>query len=113
MTSIRKRREDLRDRLFSRVIEANDGCWLWTGAKDVGNYGRLGCVLRGKHRSLSVHRTIWEMANGPVPEGLFVCHHCDTPACVNLKHLFLGTQYDNMNDMVRKGRHKGGGRYWS
>lgn len=54
---------------------------------------------------VGVHRAAWESANGPVPEGLCVCHHCDRPRCVNVEHLFLGTHADNNADRDRKGRH--------
>lgn len=49
-------------------------------------------------------RAIWEEAKGPIPEGLFVCHHCDNKRCIRLDHLFLGTQKDNAQDASRKGR---------
>ena len=54
------------------------------------------------------HRIVWEAVNGPIPEGMFVCHTCDVPRCVNIDHLFLGTAQDNMNDKMSKGRWAGG-----
>jgi hypothetical protein len=54
------------------------------------------------------HRKVWTEANGPIPDGMKICHHCDNPACVNLEHLFMGTHQDNMDDMVAKGRKRRG-----
>ena len=76
------------------------GCWLWTGGTVGKGYGIAHDT--GKHRL--IHRAMWERANGPIPEGLFVLHKCDVPACVNPAHLFLGTMLDNNRDREAKGR---------
>lgn len=60
-------------------------------------------MVRGK--TWKVSRFAWHLTMGPIPDGKWVLHRCDTPACCNPEHLFLGTQFDNMRDMVRKGRH--------
>lgn len=76
------------------------GCVLWTAAKNTRGYG----VLLHQGKIHLAHRLAWLDANGPVPPGLCVLHHCDTKDCVNVAHLFLGTNLDNTTDMMRKGR---------
>ncbi|MEU5660142.1 HNH endonuclease [Streptomyces sp. NPDC047737] len=75
-------------------------CWLWTASTTDWGYGKL----RAQSRWCTAHRRSYEMAYGAIPEGLFVCHRCDTPACVRPDHLFLGTPQQNTQDMHLKGR---------
>lgn len=89
---------------FWAKVHKTDTCWLWTGAKSRG-YGQIG---RGG-KAIKTHRVSWELHNGPIPagddyHGMCVLHTCDIPACVNPDHLFLGTNADNVVDMIAKGR---------
>lgn len=79
------------------------GCFIWM--RSLGSYGYGQIVVRGK--LYRTHRYAWELVNGPIPKGLWVLHACDTPSCVNPRHLFLGTRADNMRDCAKKGRIKG------
>ena len=80
--------------------EPMSGCWLWEGMVQNKGYG----LIRAAHGPMLAHRLSWEIANGPIPSGLFVLHRCDVPCCINPAHLFLGTHADNMRDMRAKGR---------
>lgn len=75
-------------------------CWIWTGAHLKGGYGRI----RINEKIILAHRFSYEIHNGKIPNKMCVCHICDNPKCVNPSHLFLGTQKDNVDDMVNKNR---------
>ena len=92
-------RPDATERFWAKVDRSGD-CWLWTGGTNVWGYG----VHKVDGRSVAAHRFSWTLEKGPVPQGLVVCHTCDTPACVRPDHLFVGTQRDNIADMWAKGR---------
>jgi hypothetical protein len=77
-----------------------DPCELWTGVVLANGYGQL--TVSGQR--WSAHRWVWTQANGPIPAGMQVLHHCDNPTCVKLTHLHLGTQADNMREKVTRGR---------
>lgn len=80
-------------------------CWEWTGCRDSCGYGLIG-TGKGSRVIERAHRVSWKLHNphSLIPKGIKVLHKCDNPACVNPDHLFLGTQLDNMKDMLSKGR---------
>lgn len=96
-------RWDKPDPRFWVKVDVRDGdaCWLWTGATTThGGYG----LLRRMGKEYRAHRVMWEMVEGPIPQGMFVCHACDTPPCVNPRHLFLGDARANNLDRETKRR---------
>ncbi len=93
------------DTKFEQVTET--GCWLWTACSDKDGYGKI----QKDGEKCSAHRISWELSHGEIPDGLHVLHKCDTPACVNPNHLFLGTIQDNNADKLCKGRVSSGERH--
>ena len=85
---------------FEARINRTDTCWLWTGATSVAGYG----TMKVNGTLTPTHRIAYALSNGPIPDGMQVCHRCDTPACVRPDHLFIGTFGDNMRDKIQKGR---------
>ncbi len=100
------KRVPIEERFWPKVRKGGpEECWEWLASKYPGGYGAFG--VRGTG-SRPAHRVAWMLVNGDIDNGLEVCHRCDTPACVNPAHLFLGTHQDNMTDMVTKGRSRSG-----
>jgi hypothetical protein len=88
----------------SKVIPVPEsGCWLAVRFNGRWHYGSM--MIKGL--SMGLHRWSWTLFRGPIPDGLFVCHKCDTPQCSNPDHLYLGTPSENQSDSVKRGRQWG------
>lgn len=91
---------------FHQKYEVNEsGCWIWTAGTRPNSKG----VSYPRHwtddsKSIGAHRFSYELVHGSIPQGMYVCHKCDTPLCVNPDHLFVGSHKDNMRDMIEKKR---------
>jgi hypothetical protein len=89
--------------IFESKIQITPGCWYWLGARHPRGYGRF----RGPCGD-TAHRYSYYSYVGAIPEGAQICHRCDNPSCVNPDHLFVGSNQDNVDDKVAKGRHPKG-----
>lgn len=89
----------LSEKLAEKTIRQG-ACLIWTGMKDHHGYGMV--KLAG--RMQRAHRLMYGVHHGEIPDGLVVMHSCDNPSCVEISHLSAGTQRDNIDDMVEKGR---------
>lgn len=89
----------LAERLLTKRAITPEGCWVTTSGT------KTYTLVNDGGRMRSAHRIMYQVTNGPIPDGMNVCHHCDNPPCWNPDHLFAGTDRDNQVDMVRKGRH--------
>lgn len=96
---------------FWQKVDKSSACWVWMGARNARGYGHF----KLRKRVQVAHRVAWVISHGSISDGLVVCHKCDTPSCVNPDHLFIGTQADNVRDMVSKKRgvNLSGERHWN
>ena len=98
------KRKSLQQQFDEHRVKAENGCWLWTGCKDKGGYG----FIRHQGKNQRAHRISLFLQGQVVPADLQVLHHCDNPSCVNPQHLYVGTNRDNQQDAVKRGRHRSG-----
>ena len=88
--------------MSDEIFDDPDACFEWELARDKDQYG----IVRRNGKTMRAHRAMWEEIVGPIPDGMVLLHSCDNPSCVRISHLSVGTQADNVKDMIQKGRHK-------
>jgi hypothetical protein len=96
----------LEDRFWRMVDkQGDDECWNWRGYKNIKGHGRFSLKANFRygsfsigHKNIGAHRMAYILTYGEIPDGIFICHKCNNSSCVNPKHLYPGTQLDNMQD---------------
>jgi hypothetical protein len=99
-------RAELQKRLERNLVADGTGCWIWTGKTNGEGYGQF------SHGGVGyfTHRAAWQVFRGPIPQGMNINHHCDRPLCCNpFSCLWVGSQAENIEDMMKKGRGRPGG----
>ena len=94
------------DMFMEKVQVKDSGCWEWQGCVNEGGYGIVG----SSRHTERAHRFSYKLLVGPIPAGMCICHKCDNRKCVNPEHLWPGTQKENIQDALEKGRLKPGGK---
>ena len=97
----------LLEKHVNNYVVSSTGCWEYQGRTDRGGYGEAGIVVDCVRKHYRVHRLAYFHRHGVDPKHLLVCHHCDNPSCINPDHLYIGTNTDNMRDVVERGRQRG------
>lgn len=98
----------IEDRFWPKVVKG-PGCWAWIGAKTSFGYGKISI---SRSQCIHARRVSWAIHFGEISGNLNVLHKCDNPECTNPEHLFLGTNKDNVHDMIKKNRHSHGHQHW-
>lgn len=104
-----KQQDKIKKRFWNKVKKGDD-CWEWVGAKLRGGYGSFRV---NRKNTIQAHRFSYQINKGNISKGLYVLHTCDNPSCVNPKHLWCGTQLENMKDCYNKGRVAKGEKAWN
>lgn len=94
------KRKSLTERVWEKIDNREDGCWLWMGLRHKQGYGKISY----KGKTLLAHRVVYALICGPIPKGMCVLHKCDNPPCCRYDHFWLGTRAENNHDMAWKGR---------
>jgi len=87
---------------FWKSVEKTNYCWIWIKQKNRRGYGKFSL----KNKTIAAHKYSYELVKGAVPDGLYVCHKCNNPSCVNPDHLYAGTNSQNTLDSVVSGTHR-------